>query len=146
MKNRLKYLVLPLMGFALLAAGTVSAHGLMFGSSATPEEAAARQTQAFHNQAGLLGISVEEMKNYWAKGMTLPEIAKEKGISEQQLQEKIKEQMKARHKDHLSQLVQQGVITQAQADQRLQFVEKNNNFGGKMMRGFGRGMGIHLNQ
>ena len=141
MKNKLKYFALPIMGFALLAAGTASAHGWMFGSSATPEEAAKRQTQMFEQQASLLGLSVDEMKHYWAQGKTLPEIAKEKGISEEQLKVKMQEQMKLKMQEHLNSLVQQGVITQAQADQRMQFMQSNLQAGGKMMmKRVGRGM------
>ena len=135
-------------GILLLGAMTpalASAHGMFGfgGTSATPAEQATRQTERFTAEANLLGITVDEVKNYWAQGKGVREIATEKGISEETLKAKMTELRKAQMKTHLATLVSQGVITQAQADTRLTAIEKNiaEGKGGMKGRG-GRGMGF----
>ena len=143
-KKLFVYAGLPLATLGLLAAGTVSAHGGMwgFGNLATPQEKAQVQTQMFQGQADLLGVKVEEVKTAWAQGKSLKALATEKGISEAQLKEKMKIQREAQMKSYLQDLVSQGVITQAQADQRLKFMQDNpGKQGGRgrgMMHGFGK--------
>lgn len=138
------WIALPVAAIVLLSAGTVSAHGWFgFGPSATPDEIAQRQSIMFQEQATLLGLSVDDVKNAWAKGQTLHELATEKGITQAQLQEKMKAASKTRMQAELKALVDKGVITQAQADQRLSVMQKQlesgKGRGGKMM-GMGRGM------
>lgn len=125
-----------------------SAHG-MFGfggmgmTVATPEESAKLTTDRFAREAQLLGITVDEAKSYWAQGKTLREIATEKGISTDALQSKMQELRKTQMKTHLDTLVSQGVITQAQADQRLLSTETlAADQKGKNGRGGHRGMGM----
>lgn len=131
-----KYLVyaatLPV--FTLGFAGAASAHG-WFGA-VSPEELANRHTAMFEEQANLLGASIDEVKNAWADGKTLFELAEEKGITKDQLRAKLEELKKEKLKSQLQALVQSGVITQAQADRRLGALEK---FEGK--KGF-RGAGM----
>ena len=140
-KKIFSYAVLPVMAFALLGVSQASAHGWFgMGSSATPEQTAQRQNDMFQQQANLLGASVDEVKNAWAQGKTMQQLATEKGISAEQLQQKMQDAAKAKMKEHLQTLVSQGVITQAQADQRQTFMEQkmqNGKFGGKhgMMMG-----------
>lgn len=143
-KKLFVYAGLPLATLGLIGASQASAHGMFgFGSQATPEQKAQVQTQIFQNQANLLGVSVDEVKNAWASGKGLKDLATEKGITEDQLKEKIKAQRESEIKQNLQDLVNQGVITQAQADQRLQFMQNNQNSfkgmrgRGMMMRGFG---------
>lgn len=114
--------LVPVLGLVLLGgAQFASAHGLMgFNKQATPEEVALRHTEMFTAQATLLGISVDEVKSAWASGKTLKELAEEKGISEETLKEKMKAEREAHIKSELATLVSQGIITQAQADQRLE--------------------------
>jgi len=38
----------------------------------------------FENKAGLFGISVDEMKDYWAEGKNFKEIAEAEGITQEQ--------------------------------------------------------------
>jgi DNA-binding NarL/FixJ family response regulator len=122
-----------------------SAHG-MFGMGATnltPVEQATRATEQFTREAQILGITVDEVKSYWAQGKGLREIATEKGISEETIKTKIAELRKTEMKDHLATLVSQGVITQAQADSRLAAVEKLQASGkGMMGRGLHAKMGL----
>lgn len=108
---------------ALLAAGpaVASAHGWM-AYGASPDEVAQRQVQVFQEQANLLGLSVDQVKNAWAQGKTLRELASENGISDVQLKQKFTELHRQRMAEHLKVLVEKGVITQQQADQRLQAV------------------------
>ena len=120
------YFVPAVLGFSLLSAGVASAHGFGKGGMMTlsPEEVAAREQSMFQNQAQLLGINVEEVKNGWAEGKTLQEMATENNITPQQLKEKMKVAHLAQAKSHLDALVSKGVITQGQADQRFSTMQK----------------------
>ena len=107
----------------MLAFGAVSASAMGFGGmgvgNLSADEVATRQTSMFQQQAPLIGATLDEVKQAWADGKDFKTLASEKGVTEAQLQAKMKtvrdEQMKA----HLATLVSKGVITQAQADKRL---------------------------
>ncbi len=122
----------------------VSAHG-MFGmgvANLTPAEQATRATEQFTREAQVLGITIDEVKSYWAQGKGLREIATEKGISEETIKTKMTELRKTEMKERLATLVSQGVITQAQADSRLAAVEKLQASGKGMMGRGGHKMGL----
>ncbi|ABB14110.1 DUF2680 domain-containing protein [Carboxydothermus hydrogenoformans] len=68
------------------------------------------------NVAKFLGIDVSTLINERHSGKTLAQIAKEKGKSEEELVNYLVEQKKAQ----INQLVKDGKLTQAQADQMLQ--------------------------
>lgn len=139
------------LGLGFLGANSASAHGMgmfggfggMWGSAATPDEIAARQQAMFQSEASLLGISVDDVKAAWAAGKSLPELAQEKGITMLQLQQKLKDAQTAKIKTQLKALVDKGIISQAQADQRLQFMQNQQaQINGKLgsRRGLGKGM------
>lgn len=138
------YAILPALALVLLGAGTASAHGFgfgLFGQNATPQQIAEIQTKMFQQQADLLGTNIDDVKNAWAQGKTLQELATEKGITAEQLKTKLQAQRQQQMKDHMQALVSQGVITQAQADQRLQVMQqKMQNL--QNGRGLGRHMGM----
>lgn len=149
--NKKKYLVIPAVALAtLLAGGAVSAHGFGgFMPKGDPQQMATQWEEKISEHAGFLGISVDEMKAKWAEGKNLQQIAAEKGITQQQLQEKMKAARETQEKEWLQTLVTQGKITQAQADARLQVMKqkqgqragmKGNHMNGK--RGGGMGMGM----
>jgi len=144
-KQLLAYsLVFPLLGAGLLSANSALAYGGMGmfgteqGSTLSPSEFASRHATMFENEAKLLGVSVDEVKNAWAIGKSMKELAEEKGITAEQLKAKIQALQLTQMKSHLTSLVSQGVITEAQANQRLQFATTQGERGGK--RG-GRGHG-----
>ena len=141
-KKLLAYALVPVFGLTLGAAGVASAHG--FGGMmrrAAPEEFAARQQTMFSEQAALIGVSTDEVKNGWAEGKTLFDLAKEKGIKNEQLQQKMKDARLAEQQTQLKTLVDKGIITQAQADKRLQIMRNREAKikSGKMGRGFHHG-------
>lgn len=136
MKNKFKiaaYSTIPLIGLAMLSGNIASAHGFggfggMFGLGSGPQnsaEAATNLQAKFQNEASLLGIGVDNIKAGWAQGKTLEQIAAENNINTEQLQQKMKDQRLATMKTHLQGLVSSGVITQAQADSRLSFMQSN---------------------
>lgn len=142
-KKYLAYTILPALALVLAGTGIASAHGWFGGfGNVTPEEVAQRQETMFQNKAELFGISVDEMKNYWAEGKNFKEIAEAEGISQEELQERMAEARQEQMRNHLQALVDNGVISQDQADQRLQFMEERMTNGGKMGRGFHRGFGM----
>ncbi|MFA6043069.1 MAG: hypothetical protein WCV85_01680 [Patescibacteria group bacterium] len=131
------------LGLSIAGVSAASAHGWGFGlgANATPEEVAAQQTEMFQHQADILGIAVDKVKDGWAQGKTLSELADENNVSEEQLQTRLQEQRAAQQKERLQTLVEQKVITQAQADARLKVMEeKFKNAPAKGMRHGMRGM------
>lgn len=144
MKNKLLiYAIFPVIGLGLYGLNMASANGLFGGfggvANMTPDQIVERQQNMFQNEAGLLGISVEDIKNGWAEGKSLVEIAADHGITKEALQQKMKDAQTAQLKLQLQTLVDKGVITQAQADKRMQFVSQQFE-SGKFHRGLGRGM------
>ncbi len=137
-KKYLVYAILPVMAlaiFAIWSANKVSAYGLREGlggvigwfgippNPLTPQQTAQMQKQMFESKAQILGISVDEVKEAWAQGKSPEEVIEEKGLNQEEIQARAREALKQRLTEHLQVLVDQGVITQAQADQRLQFMQ-----------------------
>ena len=138
MKFNKKYLlVIPALAIAgVVAAGSVSAAGPnggdmgggrgmggpMHGGPAMgwgggisdPDKFVEHMTE----QASILGVSLDEMKAYWAQGKTVQDIATAKGLTKEQLKAKMEAAAEARATANLKALVDKGVITQAQADSR----------------------------
>ncbi len=140
-KYILPMLAIPALALTLLGAGVASASGTW--NNLSPEDLAKRQQTMFEHQSTLLGIPVNEVKDAWAQGKNIQDLAKEKGISETDLKAKMDAQRKQNQQDRLKALVTSGVITQAQADQRLKFEENNPKKGRHMMGQRGPGMGMH---
>jgi hypothetical protein len=153
MKNKIfAYTVFPaLLGFGLLGANAVSACG--FGgwggwgfnfSNATADEIASRQTALFQYEAQILGISVDDVKNAWAEGKTIKQIMEEKNITQDQVNQRIKDYQIQQYKTQLQTLVTKGVITQAQADKRLQYMQSKiqNSNGKSWMKMFRKGFSL----
>lgn len=139
----MKFLICSLLavGIAtLIGVNMVSAHG-WFGNNANLdlETIVEKQNRMFEEKASFLGISVDKIKEYWVQGRNIKEIAEEIGIGEEVLQEKMKQARQGKTKERLQILVDNEVITQAQADQRLQFMEER--FENGKMRGMGKGFG-----
>ncbi len=143
-------MAVPALGLSLLGMSAASAHGLgfggmgMMGANFSADDFATRQNTMFQSQATLLGISVDEVKAAWASGKTMQALAKEKGISETDIQKRLADARTAQMTAQFKALVDKGVITQAQADQRIAFMktqESNNPKSKKMNRGL-RGMGF----
>ncbi len=154
-KKYLFYGIIPvLLGLGGLSAA--SAHGI-FGwrGQADPASMATEQAQRFEQLAEVLGISVDQVKDYWAQGKTPRDMIDELGLDETEIQDRMREIRQEHLKEQLQILVDQGVITQAQADARLQFMASHQaNLGqGKGMfgqmrasRGGNKGMGFHFAQ
>ncbi len=137
-----------LLAFAIPAAGAFAAQGDFSGHGRgmgkmggmmpflTADQIVTAHQTMFAQQASLLGIGVDEVKSAWAAGRTITQLAKEKGITPAQLKEKMKAAQLAKMKEQLKTLVDRGIITQSQADARLQFMQnqkenrvKKNHFG-----------------
>ncbi|MFA5954052.1 MAG: hypothetical protein WC817_00760 [Patescibacteria group bacterium] len=152
-KKYIAYALVPLFGFGFLGATLASAHGsfggLGFGSFAqSPQDFATNQTARFEAEASLLGVSVDVIKQGWAEGKTLQDIATAAGITSDQLRQRVATAAQDRAKASLQALVDKGVITQAQADQRLKFMQDQaskapQNGKGRFMHGSHRG-GFHF--
>jgi hypothetical protein len=135
----------------ILALGAVSASAMGFGGAGmgtvSADELATRHATMFQQQANLIGATVDEVKQAWADGKDFKTLAKEKGITEEQLQAKMKSAREEQMKAHLATLVSKGVITQAQADKRLATITTKKTSGYNAKRhgsreGFMGGMGF----
>lgn len=154
MKNKLfAYTVFPaLLGFGFLGASAVSACGLggwgwgfsFSNATTTADIIASRQTTLFQYEAQILGISIDDVKNAWADGKTMQQIMKEKNISQDQVNKNIKDYQIQQYKTQLQTLVSKGVITQAQADKRLQYMQNKiqNSDSKSWIRMFRKGFGL----
>jgi len=144
MRKFLLCLLLVIGIVTLIGVNMASARGWFRGDISLNSEAIVeRQNQMFEDQASLLGISVGKVKEYWAQGKSIKEIAEEMEIDDENLQEKMKQARREKIKVKLQILVDNGVVTQAQADQRLQIMEERfeNERTRGMRRGFGKGFG-----
>src|SRR3989338_6990601 len=145
MKKKLfVYSVIPVLGLSLLSINFASAHGWFVGpGNLTTDQIVKRQQNMFQREADLLGISVDEVKNAWAEGKTIKQLMEEKNIDPARVQQKMKDARSQQMKTHLQALVDRGVITQAQADNRLQAMQNTIQNGSKKGR-MGMGMmGFH---
>ena len=122
MNKLLTYFLVSLGVLGLAGVGIASAHGWF--SDLSPEDLTARFETMFQKKAEILGISVDEFKAGWAEGKTLKDIAEEQGITQEQLQERMRAEREERMRERINILVENGVITQEQADQRLSFMQE----------------------
>lgn len=142
-KKLFAYVLLPVVSFSILGAGIASANGWgWFGGSynTDPTQFASQQQTMFQQRAQLLGVTIDEIKNAWAQGKTISQLAQEKGISQADLQKRATDLRTQQLKDKMQVLVSQGVVTQAQADARLQFMQTQS--ANKKGMGF-LGLGFH---
>jgi hypothetical protein len=140
MKNKIAvYALLPVLGLGILGPGIASAMGFGWFGNVEPTEVAGRFQEMFEHKANILDTSAEEIKDAWATGKSMKDLMEEKGISEEDVQARMKEARITQLTNQLQVLVSQGVITQAQADSRLQVMQEHTeNHGGKRgFRGFG---------
>lgn len=130
---------------SIAALGVMSASAMGWGGgmtgTLTPDEIAARQTSMFTRQASLIGATVDEVKAAWAQGKSFQTLATEKGVTQAQLQTKLQADRLEQMKTQLATLVSKGVITQAQADQRLAYMQTQTSNGRKGGHGMHGGMG-----
>ena len=146
-KRFLAYMLLPVLGLGLAAPLATNAMGFGGRSGLSSDEIATNMQNRFTEEAALLGLTVDEVKAAWAEGKTMLDLAKEHGITEEALQQKMKDARLTQMKANIQNLVSQGIITQAQADARISFMQNNvNNMQGKKsergMRGMGGWMGF----
>ncbi|MDQ5957850.1 MAG: hypothetical protein QG665_182 [Patescibacteria group bacterium] len=127
MKNKklLAYVFLPALALGLAGTGVASAQGMGMGlKNIDPKEAASHLEERFAHQAEVFGLNVSDVKEAWADGKTIKELAEEKGIDLEAVKTKMKAERKEQMKEHLQSLVSEGVITQDQANKRLAWMEK----------------------
>jgi len=138
-KKYIFYAIIPALTFVVLGAGIASANGMFGGfGNPSPEDIAQKQETMFEKKADFLGISLEEMKDFWAEGKTVQEIAEEQGISLEEMQTKMREAKEEALQSRMQVMVDNGVISQEQADERLEFMQnrfENREMGERMGEG-----------
>ena len=115
--------------------------GHFMTASPTASEIVSRHQTMFQQQAQLLGISTAAIKEGWAQGKSLQQLAKENKVTQEQIKARMQAAQTAALTTQLQALVSGGVITQTQADARLKVAQAKGNEKGSM-RGH-RGMGWH---
>lgn len=125
MNKLLSYFLVSLGVLSLAGVGVASANGWFGGfGDLSPEDLTAKFETMFQKKAEILGITVDEFKAGWSEGKTLRDIAEEQGITPEQLQEQMGQEREERMRERLDTLVENGVITQEQADQKLNFMQE----------------------
>ncbi len=150
MKKTIIYGIVPALALTVLGASVVSAQnstenvsdmvpatrgmfmmggghggGFMRGNLGTPEEFAQKQSTLFVEQAELTGIPVDEIKAAWAEGKRLETLLEEKGIDLAAIREKMQARVEEKMKERIQALVDKGVITQTQANERIEFMKNH---------------------
>jgi len=136
-KKLIAYSFLPVLGLGIFGVNFASAYGIFGGfGNIAPDEVATRQQNLFQEQATILGLNIDDVKNAWADGKSIKQLMEEKGIAKEQVAAKTKELKLQQLKTQLNALVAKGVITQAQADKRLQVMQSQieNSKGRKGMK------------
>jgi Fe2+ or Zn2+ uptake regulation protein len=86
--------------------------------------------QKFDLWSKILGISVDKVKNYWAQGKNLNDMIKAENLNLTDVQNRMKQIGLDNVRQNLQKLVDSGIITQDQMNQRLEFMQNNSlNFG-----------------
>lgn len=138
MKKKILFLVLIFGLLVMVGANSALARGWFSnGSELNSEELVNKHQEMFLKKANLLGITPEAMKEYWSQGKDLREIANEMGLSLEDLEIKMKEKRESQMRERMSFLVEKGLITQEQAEKRLNFENQ-----GVFSRGFGKNRGL----
>lgn len=117
-------LLTPVLAFGALGVSGASAHGMYGGANLTPDEIASRHLQMFQEQAQIFGLTIDEIKTAWAEGKNLKQLAEEKGIKKEDIQKRMQAAREQKMRTELKTLVDKGVITQAQADKRMESMKK----------------------
>lgn len=110
---------------ALLGVGAVSAASPSPSPTATPDRHATRHAvvkAVIDSEADVLGIKAEELRKDLKAGQKVSDLAKAKGMTEEQFAQRLVASLKPR----LEALVDHKLITQAQADRVLDRIAKGH--------------------
>lgn len=103
---------------------TLAVSGAFVASAHMGPELDANLSARFENEAKILGMTTEEVKNAWAEGKSIFDLAAEKGISTTTINAKMTEARDLEIKTKMNALVASGVLTEAQADKRIATMKK----------------------
>ncbi|MDP2946476.1 MAG: hypothetical protein Q8N88_00015 [Nanoarchaeota archaeon] len=131
--NKLTFTVAAVLGVVLTAT-------LVYAQVENPDEYARKQEAMFGQMAEIMGINVNDLKNAWAEGKPMEQIARENNINMTEVRDRAKEYMTGQAEGETQILADRGVITQEQADRRMETVQEQMQSGkimGGMMGGWG---------
>lgn len=89
-----------------------------------PEIYSQQLQSKFEYWSQISGIDINKIKNYWAQGKTFREMSVLEKVDLNKVQEKNREYRLSQLRTNLQELVNKGIITQEQANQRLEFYRK----------------------
>lgn len=123
----------------LLSSGMVSAHGFGFGLRGG--DIADVPLEKLEKHAEILGIDAEDLAASLENGDSFKDIIAEAGITKEDLHAARLDHMLERKTDWLSKLVEDGKLTQEEADEKIEALESGEWFGLKKGHGFKEGFG-----
>ncbi len=95
--------------------------------------------------AEVFGMTADEITAYLEAGGTIQELAEEQGVDLEALRAERQAERQQRAIDRINQAVEDGEITQAQADEIIERIENGEGFGRGNRPGRGRGNGFGFN-
>ena len=114
--------------------------GMMFNGRG-PGEGRGLSDAALEAAAGALGMSVDELSSALEDGQRLPELAEAAGVDIEDLHTALQAVHETEMRERIAQQVEDGTITQAQADWMLEGLNNGYMMGKGSPGGFGRGNG-----
>lgn len=125
MKKIFVYSMLGIGLFGLLGVGVASADGLWGYGRMSAEDMSQRFEEMTREKSGMLGVSPEQYKQSWAEGKNFREMAEEQGISQEEIRQRMQETRQVRMEQRLQALVEEGVISQEQAQERINYMQEH---------------------
>lgn len=125
------FLVLGSLFSFLLLPNISEARMMRNAINANPEIYSQQLQNKFEYWSQISGIDINKIKNYWAQGKTFREMLDLEKVDLNNVQERNREYRLNQLKTNLQEMVKKGIITQEQANQRLEFYNKKlqTNYG-----------------
>lgn len=95
-------------------------------------------------KAKVLGISTSDLQQMLDSGKSFPEIVKDAGISYLDFHNKMREVRLEQLDEHLHELVEDGILSQSEADARLEQAQSGERIFNRQGRGFNSASGMRL--
>lgn len=103
-----------------------------------PETYSQQLQNKFEYWSKVSGIDVNKIKNYWAQGKSFREMLALEKVDFNKVQEKVREYKLDQLKKNIQELVEKGIITQEQANQRLGTYSNRLKYGPRIFPGWKR--------
>ncbi len=140
MNKLFAYALLSATAITLIGSGIVYAQGPQswFWAQEIAEDSIVKHQEILEHKAQIMGISTEEMQENWQENKRFGKFAEDYGLDREEIMEKMAEARRNNLQERLKALIESGVISQEQADQRMEAMQ-DESFGGiRAHRGFNK--------